>query len=274
MNDQKLDKIFANKLAKHKVKPSADAWKRIDNQLGGKNDKPVVWWQLMLLGFLFISLSVGAYTIYDKHNVGNVGLVDSNNTIGIELQDFEIQIVEALHLNNNIGINSEESKSVDNQKNNLKEIFQTTDLDGDMTAKNTVSKNTDGSGRKRITQSNKKKVKSNRKEEDGNSDKSDKKNNLEELEIDEKAVPLPEHNTSLYNAEENMLTLKSKKVSLEIEPIKNKSATKDSVKQKRIKVEITIPQSKQDKNNRKGGEQETQGFAIHFKSVLKNVLSN
>lgn len=266
MNDQKLDKLFANKLAKHKVKPSADAWKRIDNQLGGKNDKPFVWWQLMLAGFLFISLSVGAYSIYNTYNSDNSGLLDSSNLARIELQDFEIQTIEALNLNNVSSKKSTGNKKIENQGNKLENKLMEDDSDGKNITKNGNSIKSNQRRKQNITQSNRKKEK--------NIAKINDREDAEKSKIDVKAVPFPEENTSLFDAEKELLILESKKVNLEIKPIKNNEIQKDSVKRKRIKVEITIPHSKQDNNKRKGGEQETQSFAIHFKSVLKNVLSN
>jgi hypothetical protein len=121
--------------------------------------------------------------------------------------------------------------------------------------------------RKKNTQSNQK--------ENRKSGKLNKKKNEKKLELSKKGIPLSDKNSSLFDFEDEELILEKKKAEVEIKPIKlNPLTKKKPVKKKKIKVEITIPQSKKSKKKRKGGEQQTQGLALNFKSVLKNVLSN
>lgn len=261
MKDNKIDKIFVNKLAQHSVKPSADAWKRIDGQLGGGKDKPVIWWKLPLLVLLLISFGLGAYSFHNYFESENVRRLTSSYEASRYLELVGNQSVSGNDSNKNlkqlVGIGNFESVGIEKQLESKNKLAKVEAIVGSekKQPKTYITERLEKSKKKKFVSAN----------DDG------KITNADSGEKSSREIPISDENIPLFEPIET--ELKSRKVNLEIQPDSFPS-TVEKEKKFKIKVEITIPPKRKDRNNKKGGDQETQSFAINLKSVLKNVLSN
>ncbi|MGB0522171.1 MAG: hypothetical protein ACPGJS_04385 [Flammeovirgaceae bacterium] len=250
MSGKEIDKVFADKLKDHRVKPSSKVWKHIDKQLGKDDKKPFAWWKWAPLLML---LMAGVYYFWPQFEKPPYTDLAQEATPS---RNFE-QVVESI------------------EKENIVTTAKA-DIDQAVIKPQKTKKKT-----KKTTNRNFKNAKAK------NHNKPTKQAKSVVVVPHPDLAPSPDVQDTLPTRNEAVVVKELDDIHLTDEEITNPvlksdpksvqlpSTAKQKVekkKKKRFKVEITIPS--RNKRLRKLGSQQTQGVAINFKKVLHNVFDN
>ena len=265
MSGKELDKLFADKLKEHQVKPSSNAWQRIESQIAKPKKRPVAWWKWTTLGLLITGGTVwaGMQHPYFNQAVSNQSTeIHTTTRVEYEIKQ-EPEKTELATTNTEIIDDSKSEVTVKTTKSTIKELTTKKDLKLTNNKLLTAVKKQKNKLVKPII------------------------TKITNKHIDDPVMPDINVETSLKDdITDSDLSIIAKKEpvldSLELttehssqpkEPVVEEVKAKEEVKEKRkrIKVEIKIPPRKRRKA--KGGQQ-NQGISLKFKSVLHNVFAN
>lgn len=241
----KLDEIFASKLAKNEIEPSAKAWDKLSlamqqKNLGQNKNRKFVWWFLILSGLLGSAGIANVMYFNPSKNEKNV-----NQTIKINKNILENQINEnqtkneknniSSNINENLNeIQKNENNKINNQNipNQKEDIFKSKN---DVVSKENKKEN--------ITNENinAKKIKSTEKSKDNIVENSKSKNDI---------------NTSKNNENKTIEPKKEEKI--------------DDIEELKIKVSVKI-----NKNTPKSAEAQASGQEISERPKgLRRIFKN
>lgn len=263
MSGKEIDKIFAEKLKNHRVKPSSNAWKRLDKELGKDDRKPGAWWK-WAAPLLFITLMAGAYHFWpSQQDNASTQLPEKITT---ELKKEVEKPVEAI-------------KEIQNDINTKQKTTDAITIKKPEKTKSYITKGTQKTVQhKKASQAI---VNTTKKASTDQSINTIKQDNTHTLPSPDKQEILDDTDLQVTK-DVKKLDKKDDTATKEIEPkvLKSKPSpvlipkkeVKERKKKKRVKVEITVPS--RNKRLKKLGQQQTQGMAINFKKVLHRVFDN